>query len=98
MRDKNADLEKLADAFFKNLQRGNCEYGGWGLDDKRPFGNSSVECDILEIIGWESEGDEYSREQEDYATEIYEDLGAYLQEQWQKRKPPVAGGEGEGGR
>lgn len=90
-RDTNADLEKLADAFFDNLERETrCEYGGWGLDDKRPFGNSDVNNDIFEIIGMKPTADDYfSKEQEDYATDLYDKLGEYLREQWERRKPTL---------
>lgn len=30
----------------------NCEYGAPAIDCKRPYGNSSVERDIAEILGW----------------------------------------------
>lgn len=30
-----------------------CEYGAPAIDCKRPYGNSSVEEDIAEILGWE---------------------------------------------
>lgn len=84
-RNKPNDLEKLADAFFANLRTGNVEYGGWGLDDKRPFGNSDVEGDILEIIGWEPEKND-SYEQREYASELYAELGDYVAAEWQRRK------------
>ena len=78
------DMQKLAKAFFDNLQRGRCEYGGIGLDDKRPFGNSDVEGDILEILGAEPEGDDgegkcWSSEQYQYARQCYDQLIPYLQ-------------------
>lgn len=41
------DMLKLEKAFFANLQRDDCEYGGIGINCKRPFGNSDVEGDIL---------------------------------------------------
>lgn len=85
-RNRNEDLAKLADAFFENLERNSIEYGGWGLDGKRPFGNSYVEGDILEIIGWEPIGDEYTQDQEEYASDLYGDLGEYLRQQWRMRK------------
>jgi hypothetical protein len=31
-----------------------CEYGAPAIDPKRPYGNSSVEEDIIEILGWDS--------------------------------------------
>jgi hypothetical protein len=92
-RDRIADLDKLSEAFFENLEReSRCEYGGWGLDDKRPFGNSSVAEDILEIIGWEPEGEDpydgrttYSYAQKEYAHALYDDLGDHLRRRWKER-------------
>ena len=80
-------MEKLAQAFFAHLQRGTCEYGGIGLDDKRPFGNSDVEGDILRILDCKMEGDDgndkcWSSEQREYATELYDELIEYLQERY----------------
>jgi len=78
-RDKEADLEKLSKAFFANLRIDNCDFGGIGLDSKRPFGYShGILDDILNIIGWKPEGDKpegedrcYSSHQEDYAEKLY---------------------------
>ena len=75
-RDKDSDVRKLARAFFDALRIDDVEFGGIGLDPKRPFGNSYAEGDILEIIGWEPEEPEddymvYSERQEDYAYELY---------------------------
>ena len=81
-------LFKLADAFFDNLEIDNCEYGGIGLNSKRPFGNSYVEGDILEIIGLEPDAfddDRYpiaSKQQEEYANELYGELIPFLREKW----------------
>lgn len=83
-RDTQADLRKLAQAFIDNLQIDDCEYGGIGLDSKRPFGNSDVEGDILHIIGAELEEDDdgdpaWSDDQRDYARSLYhEKLIDYL--------------------
>jgi hypothetical protein len=30
----------------------NCEYGAPAINPKRPYGNSDVEGDIAEILGW----------------------------------------------
>lgn len=83
---KEEHMQKLAKAFFKNLQRDNCEYGGIGVDSKRPFGNSSVEADILEIIGTASkcemcgrESEEWSEMQYEYANKLYDNLINWLQ-------------------
>ena len=91
-RNEKLDLEKLANAFFEELHIVNCEYGGIGLDSKRPFGNSSVENDMLEIIGWEEEGDDgedkcYASYQRDYVNELYSvKLIPFLREGWKNRK------------
>lgn len=86
-RDKQTDLLKLADAFFKNLEYDNsCDYGSVGVDCKRPFGNSDVEGDILEIIDWKPEGNDgngtcYASWQYEYARELYcSELVPFLQE------------------
>lgn len=93
MRDKEADLSKLADAFFDNLIFDNgCEYGSIGTDPKRPFGNSDVEGDVVEIIGAKPEGDDgedecWSRAQREYASALYSDeLIPYLGKQWRHLK------------
>lgn len=75
-RNKEEDLIKLAHAFWENIGMNHTEYGGIGLDPKRPFGNSDVEADILEVIGWEPEGDYgygecYASYQREYARKLY---------------------------
>jgi hypothetical protein len=55
---RQADMKTLAQMFFAHLRRDRCEYGGIGIDSKRPFGNSDVEGDILEGIGCKPEGDD----------------------------------------
>lgn len=90
MRNEQADLEILAQAFFDNLQIDNCEYGGIGVDSKRPFGNSDVEGDILEMIDCEPQGDDgedacWSSDQREYASRLYREyLIPYLQAEWKK--------------
>jgi len=85
-RDINKDLELLAQAFFKNLEISNAEFGGIGLDGKRPFGNSDVEGDILDIIGWKYK-EEVSDEQYEYARKLYNDeLIPYLQTMFIKKE------------
>lgn len=82
--EQQAHLFKLANAFFKNLVfDSSCEFGYVGLDTKRPFGNSSVEQDILRIIGIPEPEDGYTDEQEDYAYYLYvEHLIPYLKKVW----------------
>lgn len=88
LQDKQSDLAKLAQAFFDNLRIDDCEYGAIGVDCKRPFGNSDVEGDILEIIGQEPEGDDchdscWSSEQREYALILYrDDLIPFLRQGW----------------
>lgn len=90
-RNRQEDLEKLALAFFVNLRISNVEQGAWGLDDKRPFGSSYLEGDVLEIIGCEPESENgYSPEQDDYASQLYSDLGDYLASEWRRRKTSAA--------
>lgn len=91
MRNRNEDLAKLSNAFFDNLTIVRMEYGGVGLDPKRPFGNSDVEADILEIIGWEPQGDDgygecYASAQREYASLLYEEyLIPHLQIKWMSK-------------
>lgn len=46
-------LDLLKQAYISEYE---CEFGGWGLDCKRPFGNSDVIGDILEILGYIKSG------------------------------------------
>lgn len=82
-------LKLLADAFFSNMAYDPaCEYGSIGVDCKRPFGNSDVEGDVLEIIGAAPEGDDghdacWSSKQREYAAALYQEhLVPYLRKQW----------------
>jgi hypothetical protein len=84
-RNRDRDMAELADAFYDNLERGNCEYGGWGLDDKRPFGNSDVAYDIAEIIGLKVPEEDDLDEAHEYCDDLYNDLGAYLRKKWKER-------------
>ncbi len=89
---KDSDMEKLEKAFFQNLQRDNCEYGGIGIDSKRPFGNSDVECDILEDIleetmicdkcGHDASEDGWSTERIEYAAALYDNLIDWLKKKY----------------
>jgi hypothetical protein len=47
-----------------------CEFGAPAIDCKRPYGNSSVELDIADILGYEY----------DYEDEDIEELNSYLRE------------------
>lgn len=93
MTHKDEHLKLLAMAFCENMERHNdCEYGSLGLDCKRPFGNSYVQGDILEICkikpnGKEDGDDVYSAEQERYADDLYNELPEYFSV---KIKPLIA--------
>lgn len=57
-RSRDADLYNLTRAWVSRLRWESCEYGGWVVDPKRPFGNSGdgqIADDILEIIGAEND-------------------------------------------
>jgi hypothetical protein len=86
-RNRDADMLILEIAFFQNLQRDNCEYGGIGVDCKRPFGNSDVEGDILEMLDIVKAGDDgedecWSSEQRAYAAGLYDSLIPWLQKKY----------------
>lgn len=81
---KQGDMLKLEKAFFINLRH--IPNGSIGLDIKRPFGNSDVEGDILDLIGAEPEGDNgesvcWSSRQRAYAAALYDGLLGWL---WKK--------------
>jgi len=89
--NRRRHMEALADAFFDYLMRDNTEYGGWGLDSKRPFGNSFVAPDIAEICGFDRDAvyDDDGDEDEgftDYLNSLYNDLGIYLRYRWLELK------------
>lgn len=87
-RDKTEDLEKLANAFYRNLEITPWEFGGIGLDPKRPFGSSDVCQSMLKIIGWKKEGRDgygtcYADYQIDYVYDLYKkDLIPFLRKNW----------------
>lgn len=84
-RDREEDMRCLAGAFFEKLRRDKYEYGGWGIDPKRPFGDEDVDGSILEIIGMrESSKDDRAEMQRSYAAALYDDLGPWLQNFWEK--------------
>lgn len=82
MQTKQEHLKILAKYYLTNLIYLPIEYGCWSLDPKRPFGNSSVEIDILKLLDIESElEDEYSESQLEYAADLYGAmLGDYLKQ------------------
>lgn len=58
-----------------------CEYGAPAIDCKRPYGNSSVELDIAEILGWDIDEDDdgMTQDQRDAARQIHLETEAVLQ-------------------
>ncbi len=85
-RSREQDLRILAYHFFINLIRVNCEYGAWGLDGKRPFGNSDVEGNIITLLGIEVRKCKHCNEPieyddlslREYSASLYDELGDYL--------------------
>ena len=84
MPTKQEHLRLLAKAWFSQLVWSDAYgYGGWMVDLHRPFGNSSVEEDILDLLGFETHEefqDTYPFWETDYATELYKELGSYLKQ------------------
>lgn len=85
--NKQEPLRLLAAAYFEALEfLSPYNTGSPMLDCKRPFGNSSVDVDVLEIIGVDPEEEEdgnmvYSKDQMNYGRELYvEELVPYLKE------------------
>lgn len=86
-KERKEHMFLLASEFFENLERGDCEYGGWGQDDKRPFGNSNVTGDIAKIVGIELDSDSPEYEEKcKYLNDLYSDLGDYLRHMWKKNE------------
>jgi hypothetical protein len=56
-----------------------CEYGAPAIDCKRPYGNSSVEYDIAEILNWPDEDGDMSRETRERAAKIHAETEHVLQ-------------------
>ena len=61
-----------------------CETGAPAIDCKRPYGNSWVEMDVAEILGWDVPLDQFedrylTREQDERATELHRETVTALQ-------------------
>lgn len=83
-------MEILEQEFFRNLERNDWEYGGIGVDCKRPFGNSDVEADILKMIGQVPAGDDghdlcWSSKQREYAAAMYDNLIPWLKNKYLRK-------------
>lgn len=74
-------LRLLSIAFYEAMNETTDECNGLGIDGKRPFGNSYIAGDVLEIIEEKPEGEDYcwSDEQTEYAYHLFDQkLGPYL--------------------
>jgi len=85
-RDIAVDTRNLANVVVANLRRTSEGFGGIELDSKKPFGNSAVEADILELIGWapvdeDTDRDLY-RQQQSYARDVYDRVLPFIQTRW----------------
>jgi hypothetical protein len=73
-------LKLLAHA---NVQWENSEYGAPAIDCKKPYGNSNVEDDIGEILGWQAGDNDgercWSRAQHERAAELHRQTETVLQ-------------------
>lgn len=69
----------------------NCEFGAPSIDCKRPYGNSSVYCDIAKILNIfpNEDTDEYSTEQYKYMGKIHQETETVLQIVLHTRKMEV---------
>ena len=87
MKEREKHMEILEKAFFDNLEYNDIEFGTPWLHPKRPFGNSYVEGDILEMLEIEADSDEgYSEKQDEYASDLFSDLVEWLQKKYGSRK------------
>jgi len=78
--DLTEDHLKLIERMYVGWQE--CEFGAPEINPKRPYGNSYVEGDIAEILGWELEGedeDELPEELYDQAMKIHKETMTALQ-------------------
>jgi hypothetical protein len=62
-----------------------CETGAPAVDPKRPYGNSDVDCDILELFEMKPMGDDgygpcWSKEQREWAMNLHKDMLQYLKD------------------
>jgi hypothetical protein len=88
-RNIDEDLRRLASAFYINLRISEDEYGGIGIDDKCPFGNSDVDSDIMQIldirplVNCPNCGYIYSDDQRAHVRDLYfNKLIPYLRKKW----------------
>ena len=91
-RNLAADIDVIAAAVIDALFVDTCEYGAIGVDAKRPFGNSDVEGDMLQLLGCKPDGNDgedecWSSQQREYVRDIYRRrVIPRIQETWKQRK------------
>ena len=57
-----------------------CEYGAPEIDPKRPYGNSDVEGDIAEILGWEVDEDNgLTEKQSEKAAALHQEMQGVIE-------------------
>lgn len=67
------DHVKLAKRMYVRWE--DCEYGAPSIDCKRPYGNSDVEGDVAEILGWPvDEDDGLTAEQSKEAARLHREM------------------------
>jgi len=78
IKEKFPDYIKLLKRMqFERYKEGN-DHVYIGVDGKRPFGNSSIELDIAEILGWKLPNDDLSYEQYDECKKYLNKLPDFL--------------------
>lgn len=85
-RDRIADLLKLADKVMSEFEDGgDCHFG---LNGKRPFGNSGIAGDVIEIIGLEErdEDGETTEEGYAYACGLWAEMPDFLRRAWKRMR------------
>lgn len=84
-KQKNMQTFEIKEDHLKLLQKfyvywDSCEYGAPAVDCKRPYGNSYVEHDIANILGWKlNEDEELTEEQEGLARILHRETQTALQ-------------------
>lgn len=96
-RSREDDLKKLADAFFEHLALVSFRHGKdtWGIDPIYPLGvkGSDLAENILEIIGYTDdeecehcgnvkEAPEVDDTAREYAMDLWDGLGLFLEQRW----------------
>jgi CRISPR/Cas system CMR-associated protein Cmr5 small subunit len=81
MRNKTFELKPEHIKLLRKAWIGwdDCEYGAPAIDPKRPYGNSGVEEDIAEILGWKVNEDGLTEKQSEKASEIHLETQTALQ-------------------